>query len=561
MAILGCLTVGANPSNAAPIKHTPEEEILLISARLKPISDDTWKTVAGTRISEKYEIAKGDTLWDISKKLFGDAHYWPKIWALNNGAITNPHWIKPGNFVAFLPGTGSSLPAIAINGVAVADNDTSGGSDAGGPGATLTDATSNSGNSGRVRSQDWRYLPPQSWENINIALPPDVDPLGFDLKNKNRILVTNGLDLEAIAATDRIPFLGEITGANVEAKYLGIGDLVYVTGEENLQVGTVYAVTTEPNTLQTSGSDRSGYAYQILGKVKITGVRDNLFTATVLTNFHYMPRKSRLITLPAKIKGVKPIPGPSGIEAVLMLDSDISTQRTTQHSLVFVDRGTEDGVAPGMVFRAYQHYDPNTDKKVTDADIVSEADIMVLQVSQRFSAAMVIRGDTVLLENARLVLLTDVSDLAKRKHSFSKNMDAKKPGHNELDDLDKLDGGGVGKEEEKELKQLEKWKGNDSSGDKSGAPDATGNAPPSADELSPVPPVNGDEHQPSRDKVAPPPPPALDTEPQAPNPDSFPATESPPTAPPPPASLNEVPAPPPPPPLDDSKSIENSLSN
>ena len=331
LTVFGCLAMGGNPAGAVPAKHTPEEEIQRLSKLLKPIPDESWKTIAGTRISEKYEIVKGDTLYDISKRLFGDARYWPKIWALNNGAITNPHWIKPGNFVAFLPGTGSSLPAIAINGIAVtAEN----GAEVG--------TTSDAAPSARIRSMDWKYLPPQSWENINIELPPDVDPLGFDLHAKNRIIAKTGFDLAAVAATDRIPLLGEITGANSDGQYLTIGDTIYITGEDNLQVGTTYAVTTEPATLQSASSDRSGYAYQILGRIKITGVRDNLFTGVVLTNLDYMPRKTRLITLPGRIKGVKPIPGQSPVEGVLLLDPDISTTRTAQHKLVFVDRGSED---------------------------------------------------------------------------------------------------------------------------------------------------------------------------------------------------------------------------
>ena len=85
----------------------PEQETLEIAKHLKPIPDEQWKNIAGDKISEKYEIAKGDTLYDISKRLFGDSKYWPKIWALNNGKILNPHLILPGHTINFVPGTGN----------------------------------------------------------------------------------------------------------------------------------------------------------------------------------------------------------------------------------------------------------------------------------------------------------------------------------------------------------------------------------------------------------------------------------------------------------------------
>ena len=90
-------------ANASPTE-SPEEEVHRIARMLKPIGDAEWKEIAGEQIAGKYEIHAGDTLYDVSKRLFGDSRYWPKIWALNNNTILNPHLIRPGNLVAFMPG-------------------------------------------------------------------------------------------------------------------------------------------------------------------------------------------------------------------------------------------------------------------------------------------------------------------------------------------------------------------------------------------------------------------------------------------------------------------------
>ncbi|MBU1221327.1 LysM peptidoglycan-binding domain-containing protein [Myxococcota bacterium] len=45
-----------------------------------------------------HQVIKGETLWDLAVKYFGDAWYWPRLWSWNPH-ITNPHWLFPGTIV------------------------------------------------------------------------------------------------------------------------------------------------------------------------------------------------------------------------------------------------------------------------------------------------------------------------------------------------------------------------------------------------------------------------------------------------------------------------------
>ncbi len=45
---------------------------------------------------KSYTVAKGDSLWAISKKLLGDGSRWPEIHALNKDKVSNPNRIYPG---------------------------------------------------------------------------------------------------------------------------------------------------------------------------------------------------------------------------------------------------------------------------------------------------------------------------------------------------------------------------------------------------------------------------------------------------------------------------------
>ena len=43
-----------------------------------------------------HTVEKGDTLWDICEKYYGNEELWPKLWQMNP-FITNPHLLKPGD--------------------------------------------------------------------------------------------------------------------------------------------------------------------------------------------------------------------------------------------------------------------------------------------------------------------------------------------------------------------------------------------------------------------------------------------------------------------------------
>ncbi|MGK5087657.1 LysM peptidoglycan-binding domain-containing protein [Bdellovibrionota bacterium FG-2] len=512
---------------------------------LKPITDESWKNVAGDKLSEKYVITKGDTLYDISKRLFGDAKYWPKIWALNNDTVSNPHLIFPGKQLIFIPGTGTSLPQLTV-------------SDAGSTGGMLPDKLSDkpTGKLTKIRSEEWRNLAHQPWETYETQLPPDVDALGFDKSAKIHFGKSVLMELPAVAESEKRQILGEITGARSESTFLVLNDTVYIRAEQELQVGQTYALTDTPEKLKAGKSDRVGYSYAILGKVEIKGVRDGVFVGKIVSNRTPIARGALLMPPVPRVPEPQPIAGTASMQGVIMVDPNSSTTTVAQHKIVFVDRGADDGIKPGMVFRAYAHRDPGTDEKVTSSDFIVNADLIVLHVTERFSTALVLDSSVPVLMNSPVVLLTDVSDLKKSRdlHEKAPVLDEHEK---ELDELDRLDkGDGLGKEEEKELKQLEEWKG----------PAPEEGAPPPTAEPQPQPetqkaPDKGPEQEPEKNPgkdseldstldELPPPPPAPGT--AEPVPAAPPESKDAPKTPPPVAEpgaaepLDELPPPPPP---------------
>ncbi|MFC1529052.1 LysM peptidoglycan-binding domain-containing protein, partial [Candidatus Latescibacterota bacterium] len=64
--------------------------------------ESTLKMPSDEKVPETYLIIKGDTLWDISKRFYGDPFGWPGIWDKNK-YINDPHWIYPGQVITFRP--------------------------------------------------------------------------------------------------------------------------------------------------------------------------------------------------------------------------------------------------------------------------------------------------------------------------------------------------------------------------------------------------------------------------------------------------------------------------
>ncbi len=82
---------------------------------INPTSAEAWTQATGERKVETFIVEKGNTLESISRTLFGDAQFWPKIWALNHEQISNPHQIYPGLKIYFFPGTGSDMPTVSLD--------------------------------------------------------------------------------------------------------------------------------------------------------------------------------------------------------------------------------------------------------------------------------------------------------------------------------------------------------------------------------------------------------------------------------------------------------------
>ena len=58
-----------------------------------------------------HTVKKGDTLWSICEKYYGDPYLWPELWEMNQ-FVTNPHWISPGDIIKLFEHKEIKLPPV-----------------------------------------------------------------------------------------------------------------------------------------------------------------------------------------------------------------------------------------------------------------------------------------------------------------------------------------------------------------------------------------------------------------------------------------------------------------
>ena len=269
-----------------------------------PDSDDETIVLHAGPTPELHVVRRGDTLWDLSTYYFNDPWQWPKVWSYNP-AITNPHWIYPGDLVRMVPrgmggaSTAAPVPVDPEGGTAAAS---------GGPGSGLgTEPTT-------ARRFEVRLRQVAFVENDALKSPMKVD------------------------------------GAVEEKLMLSAGDSIYVSYPENRppKVGQRYSVYTLGNTVKhPKGGAPVGAYVRVLGQVEVQSVKkDKLARAVIIESNSEIERGAFVGPLVIELKTVPParasVNAQGTIVAMLEKDALVGTGE-----VVFVDLGEKSGVEVG----------------------------------------------------------------------------------------------------------------------------------------------------------------------------------------------------------------------
>jgi len=290
------------PAEAAAEAAAPEKKM-----ELGPIGHD-----AQGRAGRIHVVQNGDTLWDISDAYLGTPWVWPSLWKDNND-IKNPHLIYPGDRIWISPFEMRKVSEAEAAALLAAQ-----GEAAPAPAALAeTDAMPTT-----------RSLGSYSF--------PGIDGIGFVTREQYEGAATI---LESAEPRKWLTDHSQVV--------IGLG-----AGE--VQVGDQFDIfRTEARVVDLDTGMHYGWATKQLGWLEVTRVDEETSRAIVRLSRHEMQRGDHL--LPRRVRSIDiPItssPGP--VEGRVVHTPDRRLQMS-QTDVVYLDRGTRDGLAVGSPLEIYR---------------------------------------------------------------------------------------------------------------------------------------------------------------------------------------------------------------
>jgi hypothetical protein len=315
---------------------------------------DNWSSILSrSGVDRYYYVQNGDTLYGISKTLFGDADFWPKIWSLNSN-ITNPHQIEKGQVVYFAGGTLVTPPSIGLD---------------------------------RLKPKSYVYgasllepaIPPASFTQAPIQIPSTFSnvfrPMTFEeernalgvLKTERRTVFTEPrkISLTSEITTRKPAVLGEVLRIQ-DSTYSGkTGELIMVKMKSDVSIGEKFRIFNYKkgifNFYQNS-NDINASLIEWTGELQIVGSSSNgdYYARLLQTNsmvrvgFLLSDESIKRVDLPDDGGDVSSFPS-ANVE-IVGSHKGRGVLAAGESQIVYIKGGSKNGLQEGGVYPIFQSF-------------------------------------------------------------------------------------------------------------------------------------------------------------------------------------------------------------
>lgn len=286
-----------------------------------PVDSKADEVDRSSNVPQTYEIVRGDTLWDICKKILGDPWYWPKLWSLNE-YISNPHLIYPGNLIKFYPGSEVAPPSLVIEG----------------------------------KGAQAQEEPPIETAPPKVAAPAVRDPeISFDkslahVQNKDGSMRLRPL---AYVTRKKLDPIGKISYSSVPRIELILSDTAYLEffNKTKVTVGDRYHII---ETVQVvSDPDKSMHSYGTMYRknavLQVIAITGNVVEAKIVGGDRSVRRGDVFVPYVDEVRAIKPIDAKKNISAKIIATENQKIL-LSQNEYAFINAGKAQGVTEGMRF-------------------------------------------------------------------------------------------------------------------------------------------------------------------------------------------------------------------
>jgi len=305
--------------------------------------------VAG-QAADLHVVQKGDTLWSICSKYFGDPWRWPHLWAANP-LVTNPHWIFPGDIIR-LGSSGGEAPVPFAGG-------------------DKTDKGS-----------------PRSFSAERLAA-----------------LASNAVVLREVGFIEAndLAQAATVTGSREEKAMLASGDQAYLRFPKDrpLRAGERYSIfeTDTKNPVRDPATGKAyGFLVKVLGDIVVDQIAgEDIARGTITDVVDIIERGARVSTAVRQFRRIEPRPSDVNLEARVVAAFS-PAQFLAAERFVVINRGRRDGVQIGNrnfvvrrgdgyrgVLEGWEYMDPESPKEVV-------GELWVIDVRDNVSVAWIARS-------------------------------------------------------------------------------------------------------------------------------------------------------------------------
>ena len=318
---------------------------------------------------QTHTVREGDTLWDLAKHYRGDPFLWPDLYRMNTSVVEDPHWIYPGEVlhlaagdsVHAVPTTDTPEPPAGV----VAASDTIPADSAAqvapvvaepapavaevapaGQQATLAQLTAVSANE---PGEEQGLFGPKQTKMLEESLRAYTNQPYRPLRRSE--FYSSGF----LTQNEKLPFgkvLGPVIPEQTSASSEGKDALPYALIAIDAPRGATYQIGDTLLTLRLGAELRQhGEVVVPTGLVQIMDTVQGRYVASVVAT--YGPIRNGQRVLPAEkftpAGEAHAVPVTEGVRATFLGGPGRQDMKAPQ-MVVFIDKGRQDGVAPGDLF-------------------------------------------------------------------------------------------------------------------------------------------------------------------------------------------------------------------
>ena len=316
-------------------------------------------------LPQTHTVRKGDTLWDLAHAYLKDPFLWPGIYRQNTDVVEDPHWIYPGEVLRIAP---------VDNVAAVPTMDT--------PVPTDTSADNAAGSDSLATPDSTDALARGPQQPSMAEEPDDAAPL-FTARRARTVaeILKSYTDQPYrplrrsefyssgfLTENQRLPYgrvLGPVTPQQIKAVNARANALPFTTIALEAPSGATYEVGDSLLILQL-GREIQPFGDVVVptGIARIIETVDQHYLANIVATYGPVRNGQRVLPLESFSSGSgrRAVPVSDGVRGRLL--GGLGRQDLKEPQMViFINKGREDGVAPGDLFeirRRPQHLSDGT---------------------------------------------------------------------------------------------------------------------------------------------------------------------------------------------------------